>query len=40
MTEIKELQGCVDYVDWKQIFYNEMLAGRLPYESHLIRAEK
>ena len=38
LAEIKELQGCVDYVDWKQNFYNEVLTGQRPYESHLIRA--
>lgn len=40
VAEIKELQDCVDYVDWKQNFYNEVLTGQRPYESHLIRAEE
>lgn len=40
LAEIKELQDCVDYVDWKQNFYNEVLTGRRPYESHLIRVEE
>ena len=40
LTEIKELQDCVDYVDWKQNFYNEVLTGQRPYESHLIRAQE
>lgn len=40
LTEIKELQDCVDYVDWKQNFYNEVLTGKRPYESRLIRAQE
>lgn len=40
VAEIKELQDCVDYVDWKQNFYNEVLTGQRPYESHLIRAQE
>ncbi len=34
--QIKELEGNVDYIDWKQNFYDEVLAGKRPYESNLI----
>lgn len=34
--QIKELEGSVDYIDWKQNFYDEVLAGKRPYESNLI----
>lgn len=40
LAQIRELQDCVDHVDWKQNFYSEVLTGRRPYESHLIRAEE
>lgn len=34
--QLKELEGSVDYIDWKQNFYDEVLAGKRPYESNLI----
>ena len=37
---IRELQGSVAYIDWKQNFYDEVLSGKRPYESNLIRVEK
>ena len=30
----------VAYIDWKQNFYDEVLSGKRPYESNLIRVEK
>lgn len=36
LASIKELEGCVDYIDWKQEFYDDVLAGRRPYISNLI----
>lgn len=36
VARIEELQGCVDYIDWKQGFYDEVLAGTRPYVSNLI----
>ena len=38
--QIKELEGSVDYIDWKQNFYDEVLAGKRPYESNLIPVGK
>lgn len=37
---ILELQDSVAYIDWKQNFYDEVLSGKRPYESNLIRVEK
>lgn len=40
VTGIQELQDSVAYIDWKQNFYDEVLSGKRPYESNLIRVEK
>ena len=37
---IRELQDSVAYIHWKQNFYDEVLSGKRPYESNLIRVEK
>ena len=37
---IRELEESVAYIDWKQNFYDEVLSGKRPYESNLIRVEK
>lgn len=34
---IKELENSIDYIDWKQNFYDEVLSGKQPYISNLIR---
>lgn len=36
-TSIQELEECVAYIDWKQNFYDEVLSGKRPYVSNLIR---
>lgn len=36
---IKELEDSISYIDWKQNFYDEVLAGERPYISNLIRNE-
>lgn len=33
---IKELQDSIDYIDWKQNLYNDILSGKKDYESNLI----
>ena len=38
-ASIKELEDSVAYIDWKQNFYDEVLAGKRPYESNLIPVE-
>lgn len=37
---IQELQESVAYIDWKQNFYDEVLSGKHPYVSNLIRVEE
>lgn len=32
---IKELEGSVAYIDWKQSYYDDVLSGKRPYESNL-----
>lgn len=39
LASINELNECVAYVDWKQSFYNDVLSGKRPYISNLIRTE-
>lgn len=39
LTSMEELKGCVNYIDWKQNFYNDVLSGKRPYVSNLIPAE-
>ena len=39
-TTIKELEDSVAYIDWKQNFYDEVLSGKRPYVSNLIRTEE
>ena len=36
LDSIEELKGCVDYIDWKQEFYDEVLSGKRSYVSNLI----
>ena len=35
----KELEDSIAYIDWKQNFYDDVLAGKRPYESNLISVE-
>lgn len=35
LEKMKALQEAVDYIDWKQGFYDDVLAGRTPYVSNL-----
>lgn len=35
LSSIQELQDSIAYIDWKQNFYDEILAGKRPYESNL-----
>lgn len=40
LGSIKELKDSVDYIDWKQNFYDEVLSSARPYVSNLIRTEE
>lgn len=33
---IQDLEKSIDYIDWKQNFYNDILSGKRPYISNLI----
>ena len=33
---IQELEESIDYIDWKQNFYDDVLSGKKPYASNLI----
>lgn len=33
----KQVQGCLDYIDWKQGFYDDILTGKRIYESPLTK---
>ena len=35
----KVLEDSTAYIDWKQNFYDEVLSGKRPYVSNLIRTE-
>lgn len=37
---IKELESSIDYIDWKQNFYDDVLSGKTPYVSNLILKNK
>ncbi len=39
-TQMQELQKAIDYIDWKQTFYDDVLSGRTKYFSNLIRVEQ
>lgn len=39
-TELKRIQDSIDYIDWKQNFYDEVLSGQRPYISNLIASDE
>ena len=39
-SSIKELEDSVSFIDWKQNCYYEVLSGKRPYISNLIRVEE
>lgn len=39
-TSIQELEDSIAYIDWKQNFYDDVLSGKRPYVSNLIRIEE
>ncbi|MBQ7943655.1 MAG: MerR family transcriptional regulator [Lachnospiraceae bacterium] len=40
LKQIKTLQESVDYIDWKQSFYNDVLSGKTKYYSNLVSDEE
>ncbi len=39
LQEMQRLQDAVNYIDWKQSFYDDVLAGRTEYISNLIATD-
>lgn len=40
LQQMKVLQECIDYIDWKQNFYDDVLSGKIKYYSNLINTEE
>lgn len=40
LEQLKQVQDCIDYIDWKQGFYDDVLSGKIKYYSNLIDTEK
>lgn len=38
--EIRQLQEGIDYIDWKQGFYQDVLSGNTPYISNLVPVDE
>lgn len=36
VEQLKQVQDCIDYIDWKQGFYDNVLSGKTEYYSNLI----
>ncbi len=39
VEELNQIQESIDYIDWKQGFYNDVLSGKTKYYSNLIKAD-
>ena len=39
IEELKQIQESIDYIDWKQGFYDDVLSGKTKYFSYLINTE-
>lgn len=39
VAQLQELQSSIDYINWKENFYNEILTGKKPYVSNLIKTD-
>ena len=40
LASMEELQKAIDYIDWKQNFYDDVLSGKIEYHSNLISDEE
>ena len=40
LEHIRELEGAVRYIDWKQSFYDDVISVRTPYMSNLLPEEE
>ena len=39
LEQLKQIQNCIDYIDWKQSFYDDVLSGKIKYYSNLINTD-
>lgn len=39
IQELNKIQGSINYIDWKQTFYNDVLSGKTEYYSNLINRD-
>lgn len=39
VEQLKQVQDSIDYIDWKQGFYDDVLSGKTTYFSNLINAD-
>lgn len=39
VEQLKQVQDSIDYIDWKQGFYDDVLSGKTAYFSNLINAD-
>lgn len=40
VNQMKQLQTSIDYIDWKQGFYDDILSGKTKYYSNLIQTKE
>lgn len=40
VAQLKQVQDCINYIDWKQGFYDDVLSGKTKYYSNLINTDK
>ena len=40
LEQQRQVRECIAYIDWKQGFYDDVLAGKTPYVSNLIDTDK
>lgn len=38
--ELLAIQGCIDFIDQKQVYYDDVLAGRIPFYSNFRDASR
>ena len=39
IDKMNELKECIEYINWKQQFYDDVLSGKIKYYSNLIKVE-
>lgn len=39
IEQLNQVQSSIDYIDWKQGFYDDVLSGKTKYYSNLIKAD-